>query len=469
MKFVFLFIDNNMKKYNFSISVELSSASEFDIVINGKTIDDFGSRVDKGTRLSFAYVSDTTKLEIIITLRASVGTSALLHIRNDEGMSFRGIIRVLRSKEAIQHFSISAGDFSRQPEDYPKRYREIIKLGKEKKGFTKVVKEKNVVIPVFYLTNRNNEGIDEEDGLLRYGSEISDVRKGIAKINVPMMRKAGELNRPTLWKLQFSENPNKHFMLLSTNELDDKEFHEAISQRIGDSSQHDAFCFIHGYNSSFKDCVLRTAQIAYDVGFEGAPIAMSWPSLGTVLSYFDDEENVKSFTSHIVEFFRSFCSNTPVKKIHIIAHSMGNRALTEALVRLNDEEFFNDFEFNQIILAAPDVDATVFLEDIAPKLGGWANRMTLYASSADKALKASNGVHSSFLRLGESGDLITCCKGMDTVDASKTDPSMLGHGYFSSTAILLHDIFQLFNFNTDPADRNLKRIESGEEGYWRFR
>ena len=41
---------------------------------------------------------------------------------------------------------------------------------------------------------------------------------------------------------------------------------------VSRSPRKDAFVFIHGFNVAFEDAVMRTAQIAYDLGFDGAPI-----------------------------------------------------------------------------------------------------------------------------------------------------------------------------------------------------
>ncbi len=37
---------------------------------------------------------------------------------------------------------------------------------------------------------------------------------------------------------------------------------------------------MHGYNTSFDNALYRTAQIAYDLDFDGATFLYSWPSGG---------------------------------------------------------------------------------------------------------------------------------------------------------------------------------------------
>ncbi|WP_429550866.1 alpha/beta hydrolase [Paraburkholderia sp. MM5477-R1] len=38
--------------------------------------------------------------------------------------------------------------------------------------------------------------------------------------------------------------------------------------------------FIRGFKVGFVDAARRTAQMAYDLGFDGAPVFFSWPSQG---------------------------------------------------------------------------------------------------------------------------------------------------------------------------------------------
>jgi esterase/lipase superfamily enzyme len=45
---------------------------------------------------------------------------------------------------------------------------------------------------------------------------------------------------------------------------------------------------VHGFNVSFENALRRTAQIAYDLDFDGAPFLFSWPSRDSLLSYASD-------------------------------------------------------------------------------------------------------------------------------------------------------------------------------------
>ena len=120
--------------------------------------------------------------------------------------------------------------------------------------------------------------------------------------------------------------------------------------------------------------------------------------------------------------------------------------------------------------AAPDIDAGVFHQRLS-RLNRHAHRVTLYASSADKALAASRSFH-DFTRAGESGLSLIVASGLDTIDASTVETDFLGHSYFGSSDTVLRDLFDLVRYNASPDDRfALTRIQepSRPAPYWRFR
>ncbi|MFO7906356.1 MAG: alpha/beta hydrolase [Pirellulaceae bacterium] len=146
-------------------------------------------------------------------------------------------------------------------------------------------------------------------------------------------------------------------------------------------------------NVTFEGAARRTAQIAHDVQFEGAPIFFSWPSQGGLLKYTVDANNVEWAVPHLRQFLVDVTRRSGATAVNLVAHSMGNRALTSALRELELQLGAESALFNQIILAAPDVDAEIFRRDLAPALVRSARHVTLYASSNDQALATSKKVH----------------------------------------------------------------------------
>jgi esterase/lipase superfamily enzyme len=252
----------------------------------------------------------------------------------------------------------------------------------------------------------------------------------------------------------------------TSNPVPDERFFSQLRDRVTASSREEVFVFVHGYNVTFDQAARRTAQIAFDVKFQGAPIFFSWPSQGGLLKYTVDETNVTWAVPHLKQFLLDVVQRSGARSVNLIAHSMGNRALTNAVRELKMELREESALFNQIILAAPDVDAEIFRRDLAPALVQSARRVTLYASSNDQALIASKKVH-GYARAGDTGDGLVVVQGLDTIDVSTIATSLLGHSYYGSSNPVLLDICELIHDARPAAQRRwLVPRPHGNLTYW---
>jgi pimeloyl-ACP methyl ester carboxylesterase len=98
--------------------------------------------------------------------------------------------------------------------------------------------------------------------------------------------------------------------------------------------QPHALCFLHGFNVTFADAAIRAAQIGYDLKVPGATAFFSWPSRGSVAAYPVDEASIEASERAITDFLVDFTAHCGAEKVHVIAHSMGNRGLLRALQRI---------------------------------------------------------------------------------------------------------------------------------------
>jgi esterase/lipase superfamily enzyme len=301
-----------------------------------------------------------------------------------------------------------------------------------------------------------------------YGGNRGQFELGICNVSIPKDHRVGELESPTVLRLEFRPDPERHVVLLSVHPVPADRFYADLRECIGRSSRKETFIFVHGYNVGFENAVRRTGQIAYDLKFEGAAIVYSWPSQEGLFSYTVDENNVDWTVQHLKDFLQDVATRSGAKSIHLVAHSMGNRALTAALRELEMEHKSQCPRFSEVVLTAPDVDADKFRRDLAPAIVKIADRVTLYASSNDKALIASRGIH-GYLRAGESGRTMVVVPGIDTVDVSEVDTSFVGHSYYGSSTSVLADLFELMKSST-PADKRtwLHSMQRGALKYWKF-
>jgi esterase/lipase superfamily enzyme len=301
-----------------------------------------------------------------------------------------------------------------------------------------------------------------------YGPQRGNLELGACEVSIPKSHEVGELESPSVLRLEFREDPSRHVVLLGVQPEPAERFFTDLRECVGRSSQKSAFVFVHGYNVGFEDAARRTAQIAYDLKFDGAPIFFSWPSQAEILQYTVDETNVTWTAPHLLRFLTDVAEQSGAERIHLIAHSMGNRALTSALRDLSLMHESSKPMFNEVVLTAPDIDAETFINDIAPAVVKTARRVTLYASSNDEALIMSKKVH-GYPRAGDSGSQLVVVPGIDTVDVSAVDTSLLGHNYYGDNSSVLTDIFELLN-DSKPADQRqwLHAERLGLLKYWVF-
>jgi esterase/lipase superfamily enzyme len=275
--------------------------------------------------------------------------------------------------------------------------------------------------------------------------------------------------RAAIMAARIRQDPDKHVVLLSVSPSLAAQYFAELRNRVRASAGKNLFIFIHGYNVSFEDAARRTAQIHYDLGFDGAPVFYSWPSQGKVGGYVVDEGNIEWTQPNLKSFLSQVASSTDAANIYLIAHSMGNRALTGVISPLLTEMPDLRTRLRQVILTAPDIDADVFRRDIAPKMAAAHVPTTLYVSSRDLALRASKEFH-GYPRAGDSTDGVVVVSGIETIDASAVDTSLVGHSYYAEERSVLGDIFYLVRNGFDPNNRfALVAVDDAAGRYWKFK
>jgi esterase/lipase superfamily enzyme len=324
-------------------------------------------------------------------------------------------------------------------------------------------------IKVFYATDRGATGHTEPANFYGSGRDPNETLSlGTCEVSIPRDHRPGELEAPSIWRLEFHEDPEKHVVLLGVQPEAQSQFYSDLDSTIAASPNKEAFVFIHGYKTTFEDAARRTGQLAYDLNFQGAPIFYSWPSQGDLDGYQADEETVMWSTPHLMTFLQQVALKSKVKTVHLIAHSMGNRALTRVLANLATSPGGTARpHFHEVILAAPDVDRDIF-KQLAGAFASSADRVTLYASSHDEALRASKKLH-DFPRAGEAGKSLLILKGIDTIDVSLVDSSLLGHSYFGDNSSVISDIHRLLTQGSPPNQRAcLSEATFLDLAYWVF-
>lgn len=328
------------------------------------------------------------------------------------------------------------------------------------------------VVTVFYGTDR----AAEKDPTVApyFGGERGQLSFGTAEVSIPTARPRGTIPRPSWLRLELNEDPALHVMVRAVTPRSRDEFLADVRAQLAGADRRTALIFVHGYNVSFADGLRRVGQLAYDLRtgeekeFPGLPMLYSWPSQANALRYLTDETNVRDSQPHFQEFLKLALTEAGVESVCVIAHSMGSRALLDCLGAFDTTTLpAGSAKLEHVILAAPDFDADT-LGKLSKTLAGRARRYTLYASSEDLALAASRKVRSGLRRAGQSGDDILVVEGIDTIDASHVDTSLLGHGYFGERTVL-SDIFALLRDGKSPDERyGLRPRIRIDRRYWEF-
>lgn len=326
------------------------------------------------------------------------------------------------------------------------------------------------VVNVFYGTNRQ-----PGPGSARVSFTSGDANKltlGMARVTVPASHQVPQVERP--WALRVpgteieitfeTQDPKKHFTIASIEALPQDQFLAKARDQLAQSKtfKGQAFVFVHGFYNTFDDALYRTAQIAYDMQFDGATFMYSWPSAGTLDAYRSDLPRAKAAGRHLRAFLDLVAHKTGATRISVIAHSMGNRPLMEAL---DETVAFDrpspDTAIDEVVLAAPDVGR----EEFSTMIGHMQNvrgGITLYAASNDLALAASQTFNHE-PRAGDTrygGPLLL--PHMDTIDATLTSLQLfrLNHYYVAESSSILCDLEHILRNGERPPDKRSKMFMS---------
>jgi len=232
------------------------------------------------------------------------------------------------------------------------------------------------------------------------------------------------------------------------------------------AGQRHLLVYLHGYNVSFEDAALRAAQIGFDLKVQGATAFFSWPSCASAPSYGADLARIEASEQDIADFLAGLASDSAADVIHVVAHSMGNRGLARAVQRITAAAADTSrIHFGQIILAAPDLDVALF-KDLARIYPAISARTTMYCCPRDRVLQLSRWMQDSN-RAGFTPP-VTVVDGIDTVEVTNIDLTLLGHGYHAEAESILRDMKELIDHNAPPLRRARLRESRTAQGqsYW---
>lgn len=267
-------------------------------------------------------------------------------------------------------------------------------------------------------------------------------------------------------------------------------FAQAASAAMAPARLHPdaALVFIHGYNVQFDEAIKRGAQLVRDLNFDGPAFIFSWPSKGGTIGVFYyglDQGTAANAVDALVEFLHEVRRATGAKSIHLIAHSMGNRVLLPALVKIaNQRDADLRSRLGEVIFAAPAVPEREFIDSIGKLVKQGMNRFTLYASSFDRALLVGNVFDGRKFSLVvpvvlagyvANGEPVVHPK-MQSIDVSEARAGLLNmnHDVFATNPVMTEDIRQLLQTGERRPDKRLMQLleprpSAAKVRFWAYR
>jgi esterase/lipase superfamily enzyme len=323
------------------------------------------------------------------------------------------------------------------------------------------------VYSVWYGTNRRyTDPSDPAAGFSGEPESTDTVHYGRCLVSIPKSHKFGSVGS-TWWKRWLTWTDDR-LRVVERSQMAADAFWNAFRRELaqGEDEGQQALIYLHGYNVSFDEAAIRAAQIGFDLKMPGVTTFFSWPSRGVLGGYAADAASIEASEAAITDFLVRLATESGATRVHVIAHSMGNRGLLRALQRIMARATAAaGVHFGKVFLAAPDLDVRLFRELAAlyPKV---SERTMLYVSAQDRALEASHWLY-QFDRVGYARP-VTIVDGIDTVEVTGLDLSILGHGYFAQAHGVLYDMHQLLRENANPDARLRMYTRQDPDGrrYW---
>lgn len=296
-----------------------------------------------------------------------------------------------------------------------------------------------------YLTNRvptTNLRPSE-----RFGAEQGPLLEGAADVAISSRHRLGRIEKSGLfgWTDTMS-----HIVLVRLDPFP--------PQR----SSPKALLYIHGYLNTFEDAAQRSAQLAEDLDFGGDVFFFSWPSRGRVLRYPADQASVRRSRADFKTVLDRLVQMYGPGNVSVLAHSLGTRGLGQAV----EDLAASGRVFDQVVIASPDEDFMVFRDQWSGPILAASSRVTVYTSSRDRALGASQVLGGGPVAGRQAADFAQI-QGIDVIDTSSFSGGWVGHSDYAESPPVLGDLYLLLRGRT-PAQRGLVQIAAGNGSYWAF-
>jgi esterase/lipase superfamily enzyme len=280
---------------------------------------------------------------------------------------------------------------------------------------------------IFITTTR--QGSDVPGELYSAGRSA---RLNFASVDVviPPTHVAGQIERP---RGSARPDPDRHFVVTNPIVYPDYPAYKAdigAAFRAMPRGSRDGMLWIHGYNNTLTDAVLRLAQFVEDSGYPGIPMLYSWASQGKATGYIYDL-NSALIARDWLEQVPDLLTFGSIEGLDVVAHSMGNLVAMEAIRGIAWRGRFNTSrKLRNIVLASPDIDIDLFAAQLS-RIPVEERNFFVLVSTDDEALALSQTL-ARRPRLGQIPADVLARMGVNAIDLSQVrDTNSIHHNKFA--------------------------------------
>lgn len=334
---------------------------------------------------------------------------------------------------------------------------------------------------VFFATNRD---IIEDNGKRSFGIEFYRPMHQFRVGHADVAMEAGP--RITDLVIEDEQPPAEGFPAVWPKLGSTQLFRNVASAACAEGGG-DILVFIHGAANSFADAIIAAAETAlrYSTTLNALiPVAFTYPANGRYdpINYFHDRDDaavsgpaMARAYGRLVDFVMQMRRNLRCgRKVHLLAHSLGNFALRKAVQEIATQHQFKPIRlFDTIILANADEDDDAIMDSgkLLP-LTLLSNEIVSYFDPTDKLVRLSDVLHHD--RLGQKGpkQLEVAVNGarLSAVDCRNAifdlgeDPER--HRHYRHSSAVINDIQAVFR--GEAPEEIAHRSATGRPGFYKI-
>ena len=278
---------------------------------------------------------------------------------------------------------------------------------------------------------------------------------------------------------------NEEIRITDVSKLDSEDMLEQLRNVVDRSSSRSLLIVIHGFRERFSSALRKTAFIASVLDIDTPVLVFDWPANqgSSLRGYRASRELADASGIDLARALEVIVTEIRPDNLALVANSMGGEVVVSAfnLLYQNPDFADSDVEIDHVVLTAPDVDHTAFNEQFKHEIKAFAEDLTVYVSSNDRALLMSRLINRE-KRAGEStlspdmlDEAVMISRLVDPdsdlislVDVTPVNRTRNFHNFSLETPEFYDDLYlRLTAEERAPLSRRLYRVRTTDDSeYW---